>query len=112
MSLTFRSSIPERFVVEHIDEDGRKRRCIAERDENQPGRWNVELTHPDGFRRKETIYCNPVELFAGVGNLLDSTKRQFREAKLRGDRPAYEPGRELSVNVTHGDDIGYKGYRP
>src|SRR5260370_17750729 len=84
MSLTFRSSLPQEFVICGRDPDGRTRMATATR-EHGAFNWNMRLEHPSG-RHWEGTYHGEAVLDA-LGELLTSKETEFKQAKGCADRP-------------------------
>src|SRR3954447_8878171 len=84
MTLTFKSSLPQEFVICGRDDDGRTRMATASR-ESGDFNWKMRLEHPSG-RNWEATYHGEAIVDA-LGELLASKEVEFKQAKGRGDRP-------------------------
>jgi hypothetical protein len=88
MSLTYRSSIPQQFVIQGRDPDGRVRTATATR---EPGafNWDMRLQHPSGRHWEARFHGENV--LDGLSELLVSKDAEFKQDKARNDRPHTEP---------------------
>lgn len=84
MSLTFRSSIPQEFVICGRDPDGRTRMATATR-EGGNFNWDMKLEHPSGRNWQATYHGE--NILDALGELLSSKEIEFKQDKGRGDRP-------------------------
>ncbi len=93
MALTFVSTRPERVHFIEENPDGRDRYVTATRDPQSSAvpRWNLEVTHPSGWRKSGTYTGPRVGVGLAIDSILEETRSRFVEESRRGDRPPYEP---------------------
>jgi hypothetical protein len=96
MTLTYKSSIPESFVLVGREPDGRERRVVATK-ESGAFNWNLRLQHPSGESWPGT-YHGPNGILDAMAELMRSKDSEFKQDKARGDRPrqpAFDPNRSI-----------------
>ena len=92
MSLTFRSSIPERVQIVVTDTDGSRRVATLERDPNNQRKWTGSVDHPGGQRfRVDTFDPDSSTALGKLAEAFVSREIDYRQSKARGHRP--EPKR-------------------
>jgi hypothetical protein len=91
------------------DETGRERRVTATRGgPQQPDFWTLELEHPDGQKFSDRIHGNHRVVCVKMENMLDERRRDFVQARARGDRPAQNMQYDRNVPVSDLDPEVYK----
>ncbi len=96
MVLTFRSSIPESFTLIGVDSDGRKRVCVASKNDDD-FHWQLALSHPSGQTWSGSFH-GPNVLDA-LTEMLASKDSEFKQDRARGDRPheeRFDPNRAVN----------------
>jgi hypothetical protein len=88
MTLTFKSSTPETFVLAGWDAHGRQRRVTATRGERDFN-WQLRLQHPSGENWPATYHGESI--LNAMSELMRSKDSEFKQAKARGDRPPPKP---------------------
>jgi hypothetical protein len=99
----------EKKVLIEEDEQGRKRWVTATRGHpNQPGHWDLEYVQPDGLRKTDRINGNDRIVTIKMENMMDDNRREFIQARARGDRPAQNMQFDRNVPVSDLDPEVYK----
>jgi hypothetical protein len=89
MTLTFRSTISETFIIIGEDSEGSRRVATATKNPSDQRRWDMLLEHPSGRNWSGTFH-GPNVLDA-LGELLNSKDIEYRQERNRGHRPEPKP---------------------
>jgi hypothetical protein len=91
------------------DEAGRERRVTAKQGgPQQPDFWQLEYEAPDGLRKADRIHGNHTIVGIKMQNMMDDNRREFIQARARGDRPAQNMQFDRNVPVSDLDPEVYK----
>jgi hypothetical protein len=85
VTLTYRSSTPERFAIVGTDTDGSRRVATATRVPGSQARWDLQLEHPSG-RAWRGVFNGPNVLDA-LGQLLNDKDVEYKQERTRGHKP-------------------------
>jgi hypothetical protein len=88
MTLTYRSTIPERFEIRGVDTNGRERVATATRHAGD-FHWKLRLQHPSGqffdgsFRGEQVL--------SALSEMVNAHDSAYRQDRARGYRPEPKP---------------------
>lgn len=103
MAISYKSTAGERWELVHLDENGQKRVCVAEKPvgENQ---WSLTLKHPDGMSWP-AVKTGNTGILDAMMDFVAQKDTHYQEAKRRNyeKRRESQPDRTLSIPPEHPD---------